>query len=68
MRIQGKYREYLKKLGKYDLLILDEFLLNSTNEHERSDLLELTETRCNRKSTIIFCSQYSFDGVSFIKW
>lgn len=61
MRIQGKYNDYLKKLGKYDLLILDEFLLKPTNESERSDLLELMEIRCNRKSTI-FCSQYSFDG------
>lgn len=61
MRIQGKYTEYLKKLGKFDLIILDEFLLRSTNETERSDLLELMEIRCNKKSTI-FCSQYSFDG------
>lgn len=61
MRIQGKYNDYLKKLGKYDLLILDEFLLKPTNEFERSDLLELMEIRCNRKSTI-FYSQYSFDG------
>lgn len=61
MRIQGKYNDYLKKLGKYDLLILDEFLLKPTNEFERSDLLELMEIRCNRKSTI-FYNQYSFDG------
>ena len=61
MRIQGKYNEYLNKLGKYDLVILDEFLLKPTNETERSDLLELMEKRCNKKSTI-FCSQYSFDG------
>ena len=53
-RIQGKYNEYLKRLGKYDLLIIDEFLLKPTNESERSDLLELMEVRCNRKSTI-FC-------------
>ena len=58
-RIQGKYNEYLKRLGKYDLLIIDEFLLKPTNESERSDLLELMEIRCNKKSTI-FCSQYSF--------
>ena len=37
-----------------------QFLLKPTNESERSDLLELMEIRCNRKSTI-FCSQYSFD-------
>ena len=60
-RIQGKYNEYLKRLGKYDLLIIDEFLLKPTNESEKSDLLELMEIRCNKKSTI-FCSQYSFDG------
>ena len=60
-RIQGKYNEYLKRVGKYDLLIIDEFLLKPTNESERSDLLELMEIRCNKKSTI-FCSQYSFDG------
>lgn len=61
MRIQGKYIDYLHKLSKYDLLILDEFLLKPTTEIERSDLLELMEIRCNKKSTI-FCSQYSFDG------
>lgn len=61
MRILGKYQEYMKKLGKYDLLILDEFLLKSANETERNDLLEIMEIRCNKKSTI-FCSQYSFDG------
>lgn len=61
MRIQGKYNEYLNKLGKYDLVILDEFLLKPTSETERSDLLEVIEKRCNKKS-MIFCSQYSFDG------
>ena len=48
-------------MGKYELVILDEFLLRSTNETERNDLLELMEIQCNKKSTI-FCSQYSFDG------
>ncbi|WP_295249882.1 ATP-binding protein [uncultured Catenibacterium sp.] len=60
-RIQGKYNEYLNRLEKNDLLIIDEFLLKPTNESERSDLLELIEIRCNKKSTI-FCSQYSFNG------
>lgn len=31
-RIQGKYNEYLKRLEKYDLLIIDEFLLKPTND------------------------------------
>lgn len=61
MRIQGKYREYIKKLAKYDLLILDEFLLIPASEREVADLLEVMEARCNIKSTI-FCSQYSCEG------
>lgn len=61
MKIQGRYREYLKKLSKMDLIILDEFLLTKTLESERNDLLELMEIRSNRKSTI-FCSQYSYEG------
>ena len=61
MRIQGKYHDYLNQLRKYDLLILDEFLLQPTNESERADLLEIIEMRCNSRS-IIFCSQYAYDG------
>ena len=60
-RIQGTYRTYLKNLQKYDLLILDEFLLSPTNESERADLLELMESRCNKKSTI-FCSRWTPEG------
>ena len=60
-KIQGKYREYLKELKKYDLLILDEFLLVSASPGERNDLLELMEARINRKSTI-FASQWLPEG------
>ena len=60
-KIQGKYREYLKDLKRYDLLILDEFLLVSTSQSERNDLLELMEARINRKSTI-FASQWLPEG------
>lgn len=60
-RIQGNYRQYLNQLFKYDLLIIDEFLLSRTNETERNDLLELMEKRTNKKSTI-FCSQWSPEG------
>lgn len=63
-RIQGTYRRFLKQLNKIDLLILDEFLLTGVSDEERNDLLELIESRCNRKSTI-FCSQWSHkDGIS----
>lgn len=60
-KIQGKYREYLKELKRYDLLILDEFLLVSASQSERNDLLELMEARINRKSTI-FASQWLPEG------
>ncbi|MBR5290941.1 MAG: ATP-binding protein [Erysipelotrichaceae bacterium] len=50
-----------KNLQKYDLLILDEFLLSPTNESERAYFLELMESRCNKKSTI-FCSQWTPEG------
>lgn len=60
-RIQGQFRHYLKQLQKYDLLILDEFLLVAAAPSERNDLLELMESRTNRKSTI-FCSQWTPEG------
>ena len=60
-KIQGKYRQYLSALGKYDLLILDEFLLTSTTTSERENLLELIESRTNKKSTI-YCSQWTPSG------
>ena len=48
-------------MKKYDLLILDEFLLVTTSTSERNDLLELIEARINRKSTI-FASQWLPEG------
>ena len=60
-RIQGKYRPFIKKLGKYDLLIIDDFLLTETSQSERNDILEILEIRTNRKSTV-FASQFSVEG------
>ena len=60
-RIQGQFRQYLKQLQKYDLLILDEFLLVAASTSERNDLLELMESRTNKKSTV-FCSQWTPEG------
>ena len=60
-KIQGQFRQYLKQLQKYDLLILDEFLLVAASPSERNDLLELMESRTNKKSTI-FCSQWTPEG------
>ena len=60
-KMQNQYRDFLKKLLKYDLLILDDFLLVDTNQNERSNLLEIIESRVNVKSTI-FCSQWTPSG------
>ena len=60
-RVQGKYRKFMKKLSKIDLLILDEFLLTPPNDAERNDLFELIQARTDKKSTI-FCSQWAPEG------
>ena len=60
-RIQGKYQRYMNNLFKMDLLILDEFLLTTTNDTERNDLFEIIQMRTDKKSTI-FCSQWAPEG------
>ena len=60
-RIQNRYRQFIKRFGKIDLLIIDDFLLTETNQTERNDILEIMEVRTNRKSTI-FASQFSPEG------
>ena len=60
-KIQGQFRQYLRHLQKYDLLILDEFLLTAASSEERNDLLELMESRTNKKATI-FASQWTPQG------
>lgn len=60
-KIQSLYRDFIKRLLKYDLLILDDFLLIDTNQSERNNLLEIIESRVNVKSTI-FCSQWTPSG------
>ena len=56
-RANGTYRDYMKKLRKEKLLILDEWLLYSLKEAEARDVLELVEAR-NKVASTIFCSQY----------
>ena len=56
-RGDGTYREYMKKLKKVKLLILDEWLLYPLKESEARDVLELVEARSKTASTV-FCSQY----------
>lgn len=60
-RGDGTYREYMKKLKKVKLLILDEWLLYPLKESEARDVLELVEARTKTASTI-FCSQLDVPG------
>ena len=55
------YKKYMKKLSKVDLLILDEFLLTPISECERNDLLEVIQSRTDKKSTI-YCNQWAPEG------
>lgn len=56
-RRDGTYRDYMKRLKKEKLLILDEWLLYPLKEAEARDVLELVEAR-NKVASTIFCSQY----------
>lgn len=55
-RAQGNYAATLARYEKFDLLILDDFLMAPLTDPERRDLLELLEDRHERSSTI-FTSQ-----------
>jgi len=57
-RVQGIYKDFINSLLKFDLLILDEWMLLPLNEIESRNLFELIEKR-QRKGAIIFCSQFA---------
>ena len=57
----GEFGKVLKSYRKYDLLILDEWLLYSLKDTEARDLLEIAEARYKKTSTI-FCSQFDVPG------
>ena len=46
--------------AKYDLLIIDEWLLRPLPEAEAYDLLEIIEA-CSKKGALILCTQYDTD-------
>ena len=50
--------------SKFDLLIIDEWLLRPLPESESYDLLELIEA-CSKKGAIILCTQYDIDDWYF---
>ena len=44
-RGEGNYLKYLKKLTKVNLLIIDDFGLNSLTDTDKKDLMEIIEDR-----------------------
>lgn len=60
-RGEGTYKKLLAQYSKFNLLILDEWMLVSLTEHEARDVLEVVHARHKRASTI-FCSQFSPAG------
>ncbi len=52
-RSKGMYLKFMTSLQKVKLLILDDIGLKSYNTEEGRDILEITESRYNRASTIL---------------
>ncbi len=57
-RNEGNYRKVMAKYANPLVLILDEWLLLKPTHTEQKDIFELLHRR-RKKSTTIFCSQYS---------
>lgn len=60
-RAANSFPKVIEQYQKPALLIIDEWLLYPLEELEARDLLEITEARYHRASTI-FCSQYDIPG------
>lgn len=53
----GASKKLIRKYGNFQVLVLDEWLLDKPDDDFRSMIMELMELRCDGKSTI-FCTQY----------
>ena len=47
------YKIKLRNYGRYDLLVIDDFLITELNDEQQSDLFELLELRSENYSTIL---------------
>lgn len=56
--MDGKLDRFFKKIRKVDVLVIDDFLLTSTNEYEQKYLMEIFEVR-SRDKALILSSQMS---------
>ncbi|MHC5268489.1 IS21-like element helper ATPase IstB [Enterococcus sp. LJL98] len=57
----GSYRKLIKKYTKFELLIIDEWLLMDLSLEDSVHIFEIIEARLKQTSTI-FCSQFSPEG------
>lgn len=60
-RTEGTYLKVMRQYKQVKLLILDEWLLYPLKTTEARDLLEITESRY-KKASSIFCSQFEVGG------
>lgn len=52
-RADGTYGDLLKRLGKVQILILDDFALGTLDDQQKQDLIEIAEERYGTGSTIV---------------
>jgi len=52
-RADGTYTNFLRKIAKYNILILDDFGINSLSADDATNLLEIIESRVDLSSIII---------------
>ena len=60
-RACGEMRKVIRTYQRFDLLILDEWLIRTLTPQESYDLLEIVEARTQRGS-MIFCTQFDVPG------
>jgi DNA replication protein DnaC len=52
-RAEGTYTDFLKRLSRFQLLIIDDLGVASLSEQERQDLLEIVEDRYGASATVV---------------
>lgn len=52
-RADGSLRNYLLRLSKVDVLVVDDWAMQPLNENERRDFWEICEDRCQTRSLIL---------------
>ncbi|MCB9469973.1 MAG: ATP-binding protein [Candidatus Obscuribacterales bacterium] len=52
-RLEGNYNRFLRKMQKFDLLVLDDFALIPITEEQSRDLLEVSDDRCSAQSILL---------------